>query len=96
MDNDVAELVSGGNQISGTEVEELVSGGNEISGTEVAGARIKAGEEAATGALSLTGATLVALITIGAAHVGVGALLLAGTRRGRRSGYGRPLEGSGR
>ena len=91
--NDVAELVSGGNQISGTEVEELVSGGNEISDAEVAGTRIESG--AGGGGLSLTGASLLVFLVIGAAHVGVGALLAAWARKRRRSGYGRLLEGSG-
>ena len=79
------------------DVDDLVSGGNEISGTEVAGTRIQAGDdEGETGAMSLTGAALLALLVIGAAHIAVGMLLAGWVRQRRRSNLGQPIEGSGR
>lgn len=65
--------------VAENDVEELVSAGNEISGTEVAGTRIAAGSgEQGGGALSLTGAALLAYLVMGTVLLSVGSLLRAG------------------
>lgn len=76
------------------DVEELVSGGNEISGTEVAGTRISSGGEEGSGALSLTGAALLAYLVVGGALLSAGTVLVRWARGAR--GSVRLLEGPSR
>jgi hypothetical protein len=79
-----------------SDVEDLVSGGNEISGTEVAGTRLQAGGEEGSGALSLTGAALLAYLVVGAALLSAGSVLVRWARERRGPERGHLLEGRGR